>query len=167
MILFRCTKRLVERMKLPLTPDPPRSSGLLGDWYAHVLNIGGAWYVLCLSERTLLPVIVPARKDSFPSAFPEALGLVLEHLAIDRADRERELSHCREVLYAPTRSRVVLGAMNDFAFNALAHAQLPTSRSAPSPLEMAMSLSNMPSKPIGYDSPDRVVRELFRAATSH
>jgi hypothetical protein len=167
MIVFRCTKRLVERMKLPLPPGPPRSSGLLGDRYAHVLNIGRARYVLCLSERTLLPVIVHARKDGFPSAFPEALDLMLEQIAIDRADRERELSHCREVLYAPTRSRVLLGAMNDFGFNALVRAHLPTLPSAPTPLQMATSLSRMPSKPIGYDSPDRVVRELFAAATSH
>jgi hypothetical protein len=77
MITFRCTKRVAERFRLQLDDGAPVSTGILGDWYANLLNIGRQRLVLCVSERTLLPVILPARKDSFPGQFGEHLRWVL------------------------------------------------------------------------------------------
>src|SRR5262245_28151890 len=133
MVVFRCTKRLVARLHLPVTHDPGASLGLLGDWYAHTLNVGSDRYVLCLSERTLLPVIVRARKADFPATFPQALARILEALGIAQDAIERELAACQEPLFAPTRSRVLLGAMNDFAFNASANFAHPGLRPSITP----------------------------------
>jgi hypothetical protein len=166
MLVFRCTKRLIARLGLETMSDPAPSTGRLGDWYANTLNVGRARYVICLSERTLLPVILPARKAEFPEHFPAALAYVLERVGIERANVEREVNASNPVIIATTVSRVLLGSLNDFACNAEAHFQHPARASAPAPLEVAIALARMSSKPIGYSSPDRVTRELFAAAPS-
>lgn len=166
MLVVRCTKRLVARLRLETTDDPGPSTGRLGDWYANTLNVGRARYVLCLSERTLLPVILPARKAEFPASLPQTLAQVLRELEIHTAQIEAEVHAASPTVFAPTASRVLLGALNDFAWNAEAHFHHPARTSAPSPLQVALALARMPSKPIGYSSPDRVTREIFAAAPS-
>jgi len=54
--------------------------------------------------------IVRARKDDFPASFPQALGRILHALDIAQDAIECELAACREPLFAPTQSRVLLGA---------------------------------------------------------
>ena len=166
MLVFRCTKRLVARLRLETVADSGPSTGRLGDWYANTLNIGRARYVLCLSERTLLPVILPARKAEFPGQFPAALAYVLERVGIERADVEREVNASSPVLFAATANRVLLGALNDFAWNAEVHFRHDPGPREPNPLDVALRLARMPSKPIGYSSPDRVTLELLTAAPS-
>jgi uncharacterized protein DUF6933 len=157
MITFRCTKRAAERFRLHLDDTPPTSTGILGDWYANLLNVGSQRFVLCVSERTLLPVILPARKELFPGRFGEFLRPVLEYLDIPAGLIEAELAAAEGVAFGPTRSRQVLGVMNDFAF--MAHDVLGERGSTPQ--EATLFLAQTPSKPLGYDHPDRVARALF------
>jgi hypothetical protein len=157
-VVFRCTQRVVRRFGLAPSMDTPPSSGLLGDWYANLLNVGASRFVLCLNERTLLPIILPARNDAFPGAFGDALDCVLRRLGVSADQAAREAEAARKALYGRTRSRVVLGALNDFA-----HCAGYMLGDAPrlDPLEAALRLAQMPSKPIGYGSPDRLVQALF------
>lgn len=55
--------------------------------------------------------------------------------------------------------------MNEFAF----HAGYLLSEAVPrlDPVEAALDLARMPSKPIGYDSPEHVVRTLFQGSCAH
>ena len=65
----------------------------------------------------------------------------------------------QEVQFARTRSRQVLGVMNDFSFTAsyyLSHA-----RSNDPGLETCLKLAEMPSRPIGMEPPDRLTVSLF------
>ena len=67
----------------------------------------------------------------------------------------------RDIQFAKTRSRQVLGVMNDYAFSAqvcLAHAQ--TNEPV---LETCLRLAETPTGPIGMDSPDRLTVSLFRS----
>jgi len=160
MVVFRCTKTLIARMRLPLAAEPGASSGLLGDWYANVLNVGRSRWILCASERTLLPVIVRGRKDDFPGSFPGALGRVLDALGIETKRVENEVNACSAEVFSTTQSRVVLGVMNDFAFQVSVHAEY-WEASTPPPTTIALRLAKTPCSPLGYDSPDRVARSLF------
>jgi len=157
MLTLRCTKRVAERFRLQLDHDAPASTGILGDWYANLLNIGRERLVLCVSERTLLPVILPARKDSFPGRFGEHLRWVLEEIDIPTGQIETEVAATREVAFAPTRSRQVLGSMNDFAFMA----KVGASRQRETIEEMVLFLARTPCSPLGMDHPDRVTQALF------
>ena len=126
MVVFRCTQRVLRRFRLQPSDADVVSSGVLGDWYANLLNFGSQRYVLCQSERTLLPVILPARNESFPAEFSSTLQKVLRMLGVPREAVDQEASAANEIQIARTRSRQVLGAMNDFAFNAqvyLSHAR--------------------------------------------
>ncbi len=162
MVLFRCTQRLAKRFRLRLAQEPPTSSGLLGDWYANLLNVGRNQLVLCLSERTLLPVLLPARQAEFPIRFADYLTPLLEHLEVPQHAIRAEANAAREWEFAPTRSRSVLGALNDFATGATFRLQHP---SPPATLlEAALELAQTPSKPIQYESPQRVVQSLFQVA---
>jgi hypothetical protein len=157
MITFRCTKRVAQRFRLQLRDDAPASTGILGDWYANLLNIGRQRLVLCVSERTLLPVILPARQDAFPGRFREHLRWVLKQLDIPDSQIEAEVAAAREVTFAPTRSRQVLGVMNDFAFMA----KVGVSRQHETIDELVRFLAGTPCSPLGMDHPDRVTQALF------
>lgn len=161
MLNFRCTQRVVRRFNLEVVDDAPASTGILGDWYANLMNIGRARWVLCQSERSLLPVILPATNDAFPGQFGEALGAVLRALGVRDDLIERELASASDVAFSRPRSRKMLGVMNDFAFNSEVY--VPAARGNDSALQACLKLAEMPSRPIGFESPDRLTLALFQA----
>lgn len=162
MVVFRCTQRVIDRFKVPVLQKAPPSTGVLGDWYAHMMHAGPARFVLCQSARSLLPVILPARNDSFPAQLGFALGMVLQELGVPRGQIEQELAAVKDVVFARTASRQILGAMNDFAWNG-AHYLLNDPGTDAIALRACLELASMPSKPLGYDSADRVTLALFQA----
>jgi hypothetical protein len=159
MIVIRCTQRLARRFRIRFSEEATVSTCVLGDWYANLLNVGRSRLVLCLSERALLPVLLPARQADFPNRFPEYLVPILERIGVPQGLIEAEVVAAGEVMFAPTRSRQVLGVLNDFALNA----DTCLDRGA-SLLEASLMLAQMPSKPIHYDSPGRVAQSLFSVA---
>lgn len=164
MVVFRCTERVVTRFHLRRSDDAPASDGLLGDWYANLLNVDHARLVLCVSARALLPVLVPARQSEFPGRFSEHLTHVLEQLGVRRDLIEREARLAQTVLFARTRSRQVLGVMNDFGAMAAILLQDDYPFQGLSLLDASLKLAEAPSKPIQHDSPGRVTQALFAAA---
>lgn len=156
MIVFRCTQRLAKRLRVSLADDALPSSGLLGDWYANALNVGHSRHVLCLSERTLLPVILPARKSEFPGRFSRYLEAVLHHLEISGPNVEREIREASEPRFAKTQNRSLLGSLNDFIFSASVFIER-----GDSPLQANLMLSEMPSKVIGFGFPCDAAREIL------
>ncbi len=160
MTVFRCTQRVGRRFKItPTEPETP-STGVLGDWYANLLNIGSTRLVLCQSERSLLPVILAARNKAFPHEFGNALRKVLLVLGIPEDRVNAEVQATQDIQFAKTRSRQVLGVMNDFAFSAqfyLTHAW-----SNDPVLEACLKLTATPSGPIENESPDRLTVALFQ-----
>ena len=159
MTVFRCTQRVLRRFKLTAIEPETASTGVLGDWYANLLNIGPTRLVLCVSERSLLPVILRARNEAFPAEFGNALRGVLVALGIPGQLVNAEVEATRDIQFAKTRSRQVLGVMNDFAFTA--HYYRAHSRSEAPILETCLKLAETPSRPIGMDSPDRLTVSLF------
>lgn len=156
MIVFRCTQRLAKRLRVTLADDALPSGGSLGDWYANALNVGPSRHVLCLSERTLLPVILPARKAEFPGRFSNYLEAVLGHLEIPSEFAERELRATSQSVFAKTKRRALLGSLNDFVFNASVLIQ----RGA-SPFDANLRLTEMPAKVIGYQFPREAARQAI------
>jgi hypothetical protein len=132
----------------------------LGDWYCNVLNVGHSRHVLCLSERTLLPVILPARRSEFPERFSDYLERVLQHLQISTADIDRQLRTISQSVVAKTKNRALLGSLNDFIFSASVFIDR-----GDSPLEASLRLAEMPSKVIGYSFPVEAAREALSSGT--
>ena len=82
MLVLRCTQKLLKRIGSPIA-DPPASTTALGDWYAQPLAIGHQRYVLLISERSRLPVLMPGRDVKHLAAhLPAALARVLAGLGV-------------------------------------------------------------------------------------
>jgi hypothetical protein len=115
MFTLRCTGKLLKRLGGPTEiASPIEPSTKLGDWYAHLL-FTRPQLVLCVSERTLLPVLVPARDASaLVPRLREAVGTTLRALGVSATDVSAEEQEMTQVIIGKTASRQVLGSMNDF-----------------------------------------------------
>ena len=60
MFTLRCTSRLMKRLGASLAASPAETTTRLGDWYANSVHVGRRQFVLCVSEQTLQPVVLPA-----------------------------------------------------------------------------------------------------------
>jgi hypothetical protein len=165
MYSLRCTQALLDRLKQSPSRDaPPAATTVLGDWYANRLNVGRLRLVLLTSERSLLCVLTPARDlTQLHNRLLAALAESLHALNIAPRHIEHELREMQSFQYARTASRQVLGSMNDFAF--LADTYLRDEGREPDLLRAAQFLNRTPCSPIAYQSPDRLVPELFSALT--
>lgn len=140
------------------------STTALGDWYANILFSRPQQLILCVSERTILPVVVLAKEfESLPVRLVGAVCEVLGFLGVPREVIEREEREMRQFAYGPTRSKRVLGSMNDFMFQL---AWLLHDRPGISLVDASLHLAETPCSPIGYKSPGDFTRELLRSNVS-
>ena len=160
MFTLRCTQRLLRRIADAPHSDDAAPTTLLGDWYANLLFQRPQQIVLCISERTLLPLIVPAKDvryliDRMAQALPE----VLSALTIEPTLIQRETGAMRTSAIGATRDRRVLGSLNELVFQ-LEH-QLRF-RPRLSFFEHSMRLAETPMSLIS-SSPNRATQALFKA----
>lgn len=152
MFTLRCTKKLLDRMRVKPDLQPPPSTTKLGDWYADTLNLGRERLVLCVSELTLLPVIVPAISAGIDLNAKLARGLreTLTAMGVSTHAIDEKVNELLDVTIAKTASRVVLGSMNEFQFmvHHVRH-QHPTA----SMLDLGLHLADVLCGAIDYEPP--------------
>lgn len=159
MITLHCTAKVLKRFGLEPNPEAMSPTSVLGNWYANLLNVEHQRHVLCVSERTFLPVIMPARQAEFPSELGRYLAEVLRALGIPEARIQGEVGQVSDYSICKTKSRQVLGVMNDFTQMAKYH--LPDA----DPFDTSLWLGESPSKPLEYSSPDRETCKAFEVPT--
>lgn len=160
---LRCTAKLRRRLRLEELPEPGPGTAALGDWYAHLLTIDRQPLVLAVSERSLLAVVLPARDlRNLATHFLRALRERLERIGIAEAAIEREMACLRPLAFGVTRSRSVLGSLNDFVFQLKARAAHPLGRDW-TPQSFEDELGEIPCSPIGYQCPVEVACRLLGA----
>jgi hypothetical protein len=161
MFAVRCTRKLLDRGAPKPLVAPAPSTTLLGDWYANILFVRPEYLVLCLSEKTLLPVIVSAKDvKRLPQRVTEAAREVMISLGIPAAAVELEVNEMQNGYLAPTANRKVLGCLNDFMF----HLEYEyRERPGLTLLERALRLANMPSSALEFLFPSEATRALFTA----
>jgi hypothetical protein len=54
---LRCTRLVCDRLCLPrqTVPEPPSSTGRLGDWYVHLVRFGRPEFAIATNERASTP----------------------------------------------------------------------------------------------------------------
>lgn len=161
MFTLRCTQKLLRRGLVVPQAEPPAATNLLGDWYANLLICGRQQWVLCVSERTLLPVVVTAKdaKSLGPRLTAAASELLLA-LGVAPEAVQAEQGHMRDCTIGRTASRSVLGSLNDLMWQFEMGVREGPERSA---LAFSLWLAQTPCKPIEYASPDRATQALFNA----
>jgi hypothetical protein len=145
-------------------PVAPRGDGapgtLLGDWYANILFLRPQQIVLCISERTLLPLILPAKESvHILDRLKRELPALLSALAIPPVEIEREIEAMQSSGIGPTKDRRVLGSLNELVF--LLDHQIRF-RPGLTLFEHALRLAETPMSLID-SSPDRATQALFHA----
>ena len=117
MVVLRCTRKLLVRLKRTEVPADVPSTTRLGDWYGNILQIGRRQHLLLISERSRLPVVIPIREAKHLEAvFPDAVCNVLAAVGIGAEDIADERSRMSEISFGRTNNRSLLGTLNDFAF---------------------------------------------------
>lgn len=164
MLAIRCTKPLLAKLGgptlLPGDPEPPTTTRL-GDWYAAPLNVGRHRLILCTSELSLLCAVVKAKDlPQFPARLIRAVGWLLHDLGVADEPISRELAEMQIVRFAPTRSRSVLGSMNDFRI--AVDAYFRSGREAIDLSELNRRLAHTPCGPLKYQLPEDVGPALVR-----
>jgi hypothetical protein len=155
---------LVHFPRLPAAADgePPSPTTTLGDWHAGPLFIGPLRWVLCVSERSLLPVIVPLKPaKTLPARLPDAAATLLAALGIAAATIEHERAAMSPCYIAPTQNRSVLGSLNELVWQARAYLEHRPMRDL---ISVTLQLSEMPCGMLGYDALDRRTRSLLGSA---
>jgi hypothetical protein len=124
-VTLRCTRLVRDRLHLPRqsVPEPPPSTGRLGDWYVHLVRFGRPEFAIATSERSLLTVLFPARalRTALASNLRAAVGSLLESLGVPGEAVAREIATMESVAFGRATNRRVLGSMNDLAFQASVH----------------------------------------------
>ena len=171
MYTLRCTRKLLDRIGTEPEMQPTSTDTLLGDWYANLIRVGRLQMILAISERTLLPVVVPAKESrTVARRIGEALEPLLLSIGIPADDVQAERSAMLDSAISKTANRRVIGSLNDLAFQLEAGLLHFPDRTL---LEHALWLAQTPLKVIEYGSPDSATvaafaarRALRRASTS-
>ena len=164
MFTIRCTKKLLVRLGASRTTAAPQEPGApttrLGDWHANALYLAGAEeLVLFVNDRSLLPVIVPARpRDLIVARFVEAVGATLRRLGIPESVVVAELAEMADARLGPTKSRQILGSMNDF--DRMFDEELARSRLL---VDAGLRLADAPCGPLSMRRPRDIAVELLSA----
>lgn len=162
MIVLRCTAKLLKRLKIEKEPlkNPGPSNTALGDWYANVVYVERQPLVLTVSEKSLLPLLIPARDlDQLPGHLMRTLIERLQKMELPETVIRQEIARMDPFSYGKTANRSVLGTMNEFA-SMLKYA----SRSHPDwgLVDMMDWLGDTPCSPLGYQFPSEKAEELLR-----
>ena len=160
MVTVRCTRKLLQRV--PIAERPAAPSTVLGDWYANVLFSRPQQLVLCVSERSLLPVVLLAKElHTLAPRLAVTVGQVLQKLGVAPPLIDQELGEMRDFTYGPTQNRRVLGSLNDFMFQLSWHLHDAPDKNL---VEHSLHLAETPCGPLGHGFPDRMTVELFQSA---
>ena len=159
MVVIRCTQKLLRRLRT-LEVGEASSTTRLGDWSANLFGVRQQRYVLLVSERSRLPVVLPARDVKHVGRhLTDALAHVLLALEVPALAVRRELQEMRDLTISRTNSRSVLGTMNDFVFAAKCHLDDEPGAEL---LAVSLWLSRTPMQPFHGKAPDVLTREVLQ-----
>jgi hypothetical protein len=159
-LTLHCTRKLLKHLHAVIRADSVRSTTCLGDWYANLLFTERLRLVICVSERSLLPVFVAAKDPaSFVPRFQAAVQSVLRCIGVPPESLDHEAREMAKVMTGATANRSVLGSLNDLAL--LSRAVIDEQPEIDLTM-LAMEVAETPCAPLKYESPRSVSLSLLR-----
>ena len=163
MYALHCTKKLLDRVRVPAMSAAQPPTTVLGNWYATAL-FWKPQVALFVNERTLLPMLMPlAPASPVIRRFPSELATLLARHGGNQAFIATEVAGMSEVSVAKTANRSVVGTMNEFAFLAEGYREYMETTDL---LVLSVRLAETPCSAIKYDSPSELIKEVLAASTS-
>jgi hypothetical protein len=162
MVTLKCTRKLLKLLGGIITEEPPSPTSALGDWYANAIPTAAGELIVFANERTLLSVALPIEMiDTLVSAFAVRVYNLLMLIDVTKKIALRESTELRQIEFAKTTSRSILGSLNEISY----HYQLIAERNtAGEPLrlsEVELHLSQTLHKPLDYVYPAEVAKRLL------
>ena len=160
---LRCTRRLLKWFKVEPHENTAPATNVLGDWYANLLFTRHHRLMYCINERSLLSVLIPVKgMVNIESSLITAVHDLLIHLGFSVETVVQETEKMRPVEIGFTRSRVVLGSMNDMIFQS----RFFLERHGQDLLKVAERLADTPCSPLKEGYPIKVARELLSSGST-
>ncbi len=164
MFTLRCTQTLLDRISAAPVVETEAPTTVLGDWYANLVRAGRTQVILAVSERTLLPVVNPARgARAMAQRLTDAIEPVLLSVGVPPGDVIAERQAMEKCVFGNTVDRRILGSLKELALQL----EVGLVESPDRPL-MAQSLwlSKTPMRVIDYGAPEAVAVAAFGARTA-
>jgi hypothetical protein len=153
MQLIRCTQKLLKELKIKPTEKSPKF-GYIGGWHANLLRIDRRKCVLFTNDQSLYSFFVPGLKKPefvhFDEVFRQNLFKCLLNERFSQGKIEKVLDEYREVKFAKTKNRSVLGSMNDLAFQVKYRVEDSGGLNYLEPMALNQALNRIPLKAIDY-----------------
>jgi hypothetical protein len=159
MVVLRCTQQLLFRLKQFDDAPAVRSTTRLGAWYGNIIRMGRRHALIFISERSRLPVLIPIREaNRLRFVLPDAVCQMLATVGVSTVDIEEERSRMSEITYGRSKSRSLLGTLNDFSFGVRVHFITARNESLE---DIARDLARTPILPLDGARPIELTRRLF------
>jgi hypothetical protein len=160
MFTIRCTRKLLKHLHADGLGSAARPTTILGDWYANLLFTRHVRLVICVSERSLLPIFVEAKERStFAERFRGAAASVMECVGAPRSFIETELREMQQVGLGATSNRRVLGSLIELCFLSR---DLINERPGLELAQVAAEIAETPCSLIKYESPRSMTMARLR-----
>ena len=159
MRLIHCTQILLKELKVtdPVpAPDIFPAKGL-GNWYANLLRINRRKCILFTNEKTMYTFLIPnMKKDNIMELPLEFTTYLIENLQYEGFSHDVinvVRDEYSEITYAKTKSRSILGSMNELVVHLKYYIQPDSKLENVSILELNQKINKTPMKSINYQYP--------------
>jgi len=155
MQLIRCTQKLLKEIPNQLVEDlaDPAVSG----WHANLLRIERRKCVLFTHDETLFSVFIPElKKPDFvhlQDVFGQRLFKAMLWNEFTQTQIEAMLELCREIHFAKSSNRSVLGSMNDMRVQIEWYVERDGGLESVDLMRLHHDLNRTPYKAVGYQYP--------------
>lgn len=170
MHLIRCTKKLLNEMGLKSSDlhEAEGSTSGLESWHANLLYIDRRKCVLFVNDKTLFNFLVPdvsrAEIRKLDELFRSAFASVMEREKLTGDVKGTIASEYKDVRFAKTDNRSVLGSMNDLAFHYEIHIGDEGGLHRCDLPRIIRRLNRMPMSAIGFEFPINRLRAMYGCA---
>ncbi len=162
MSTFRCTKRVLDYFQINPQEIDASSTAILDEWYLNIANTVLGDFLLYVSAPTKLTVVIPCGAVTDMSAVfyrsATALYKRLEFPDDFIADEARQMA---TAIFTKTKSRGVLGCMNDIVIHVRAWAEMAFDSADTSIEALEDSLSLVLHGPVPFKYPLKTVWSLI------
>ncbi len=171
MQIIHCTGKLQKEMGLKpsdLSYQDPTPE-MLGGWHANLIYIDRKKCVLFANDKTLFNFITPdvsrPQIKKLSELFLSYLSCVLTQEGVDEKAKSKILAEYETVEYAKTKSRSVLGSLNDLAFHYTYNIQDAGGVHSAMVPEILRKLSRMPMGALKYKYSIEALKECIASDT--